>query len=128
MSRFQLFDYVKSINSKEEHLFDEAPDAVSGYVSYHVLTAFSYFPDTVLFANELNVYADTSKQMQYDYLFYSISPRKRYAKWHKADKTALQDAIKKCYKVNETKAKEIEKLLTDDQKEYILKIHGQKED
>lgn len=126
MSRFQLFDYVKSINNKESHLFDEAPDAVGGFVPYHVLTAFSYFPDTVLFANELNMYPDTKKLMQYDYLYYTISPRKRFSKWHKQEKTELLENIKKCYKVNVTKAKEIRKLLTDEQKTYIENMYSQK--
>ena len=125
MSRFQLFDYVKSINTKEEHLFDEAPDAVSGYIPYHVLTAFSYFPDTVLFANVLNEYPDISKKMHYDYLFHTVSQRKRFAKWVKPEKTDLLDGIKKCYNCNETKAKEIRRILSDDQKEYIISVYTQ---
>jgi hypothetical protein len=126
-SRFQLFDYVKSINTKSSHLFDEAPDAVSGYIPYHVLTAFSYFPDTVLFANQLNSYPDICKQMHYDYLYFSLPERKRYAKWIKADKSEMLDSIQKCYNVNYTKAQEIFAILSDEQKEHVHKLYSQKQ-
>lgn len=125
MSRFELFDYVKSINTKESHLFDEAPDAVSGYIPYHVLTAFSYFPDTVLFANQINQFPDMPKHMHYDYLFYSLSQRKRFSKWFKQEKTDLLSNIRRFYKCNIVKAKEIEKLLTDEQREYMKSLYSQ---
>ena len=52
------------------------------------------YQDTVFSANILNKLNIDDKQAHYDFLFYSISKRKRFAKWAKVEKYDFEDVIK----------------------------------
>ena len=63
----KLGDYLNAINySKDNLLEDEA--AAKGYVPFVVNRCLSYFPDTILQANEMNLLPNADKKMQFDYL------------------------------------------------------------
>ena len=53
------------------------------YSPYLINKALSYFPDTILQANQMNLASFIDIQAQYDYLFYAVRKRKRYSKWYK---------------------------------------------
>ena len=109
---------LESINyTKEDVLDPQGKD----YVPFIVNKSLSYFMDTVAYANEMNKYPFLDKRMQYDYLKGSIRKRKRFSGWVKKDKSDVIDAIIKYYDVSYRKALEYEKLLTEDQKQEILK-------
>ncbi len=67
------FDYVNSINSskKENLMVDEF--AEKAYNPWLVNKALSYFKDSVLYANEINMNSHLSNRMQYDYYLMSSS-------------------------------------------------------
>ena len=47
------FEFVKAINNKQNIIRDDLDE--KAYNPYMINRAFSYFPDTVLLANEMNV-------------------------------------------------------------------------
>ena len=113
-----LSKVLESINYTKEDVLD--PNG-KDYVPFVVNKSLSYFMDTVAYANEMNKYPFLDKRMQYDYLKGSIRKRKRFSGWVKKDKSDVIDAIIKYYDVSYRKALEYEKLLTEDQKQDILK-------
>ena len=113
-----LSKVLESINYTKENVLD--PQG-KDYVPFVVNKSLSYFMDTVAYANEMNKYPFLDKRMQYDYLKGSIRKRKRFSGWVKKDKSDVIDAIIKYYDVSYRKALEYEKLLTEDQKQEILK-------
>jgi len=113
-----LSKVLESINYTKEDVLD--PNG-KDYVPFIVNKSLSYFMDTVAYANEMNKYPFLDKRMQYDYLKGSIRKRKRFSGWVKKDKSDVIDAIIKYYDVSYRKALEYEKLLTEYQKQEILK-------
>ena len=91
---------------------EQSEDAYNAFI---VNRAFSYFPDTVMQANEVNRRPDMENKMKYDYLFYGIRPRKRFSKWHKNKEDETLSLIMQYYKYNRTKALECMKILTIEQ-------------
>jgi len=82
------FDFVKAINETKQDLIrgSENPDlAETFYKPYLVNKAFSYFKDTVMYANDINMYPNTDNKLQNDYYLNSIRKGKRYSKWHKKE-------------------------------------------
>ena len=113
-----LSKVLESINyTKEDVLDPQGKD----YIPFIVNKSLSYFMDTVAYANEMNKHPFLDKRMQYDYLKGSIRKRKRFSGWVKKDKSDVIDAIIKYYDVSYRKATEYERLLTEDQKQEILK-------
>lgn len=96
-----------------------------GYVSFIINRGLSYFPDTILFANEMNQHASLPVVMQYKFLKGLIRRRKRFSKWgKKADDTDDVALIKKEYKVNTERAHSYLKLYTLEQLEMLRKKHN----
>ena len=111
------FDFVKAINENKQDLIrgSENPDlAKTFYKPYVINKAFSYFKDTVMYANELNMYPNTPHKLQNDYYLNSIRKGKRYSKWHKKEEDDKIEAIMEYYNVNYAKAREIGNVLTDE--------------
>ena len=86
-----FFDFLNSINDNKKDLIREDPLSEKEYNSFMVNRGLSYFPDTILYANEMNRAGDIPKQWQFDFYRIGISKRKRFSKWHKQDK--LQEKI-----------------------------------
>lgn len=114
-----LFDYINSINDKK-YLFEENVDT-KGYGHYTILKAFSYYPDTILLANELNKYRISNKKMSYDFFYYAIDKRKRYSKWFKQTDDETIDLLQQHYQCSRLVAEEYKKLLNDQQIEQLKK-------
>jgi hypothetical protein len=112
------FDFVKAINETKQNLIggSENPDlAETFYKPYVINKAFSYFKDTVMYANEINMYPNTDNKLQNDYYLNSIRKGKRYSKWHKKEEDDKIEAIMEYYNVNYARAREISNILTDEQ-------------
>ena len=90
------------------------------YTPYVVNKSLSYFPDTLLYANEINQYGFLDNKMQYEYYLYSVRQGKRFSKWTKKDSSELIDSISRYYQVNRKRAEEYASVLTQDQKDSIL--------
>lgn len=117
----QLKDFLASINNSKENLIDNDPKVEKLYLPFIVNKCLSYFPDTVLMANQANLLSGTDKKMQYDYLLYGVRPKKRFSPWQKKLEDEKIELIKQAYKVSEKKAVEMAELIDDQKLEIIRK-------
>lgn len=113
-----LWDYINAITFTKRDLMSEDPDSISVYANFMVNRALSQFPDTILYANELNQFS-LDKDQHFAYLINSIRPKKRFAKWPKKSEDDDLEAVKEYFKYNEAKAKTALSLLSPEQLETI---------
>jgi hypothetical protein len=114
------FDWLNSINYDKKNLMDEDPTTEKLYSPFMINRGLSYFPDTILYANQMNGFFGLENKLQYEFYLYGIQKRKRFSKWTKKDKTTdTLDIIVQYYKYNEERALEALSLLTDEQIELI---------
>ena len=91
------------------------------YNPWVVNKALSYFPDTILHANLMNLNHDLPKRPQFEFLLNSIRPKKRWAKWVKDDGDEDLDLVCAFYQCNKNVAREYLSLLSVDQLNMIKK-------
>lgn len=111
------FDFIKSASHSKKDLIRESeyPEQIEKqYNAYIVNRGFSYFEDTILHANEMNMRAHLFNDAQYRYYLGVLRSRNRFSKWHKAEKNVDLDAIQEVYSVNRTVAKMYLKTLSKD--------------
>jgi hypothetical protein len=111
--KFDVFTFVGDISKGKKGLFSE--ETADKYEAYIINKAFSLTADTILYANDMNLYYNLPKILQHDYLINSIRPRSRYEKWPKAEKSSDIDAIKEYYKYNDAKARSALSILSKGQ-------------
>jgi hypothetical protein len=117
------FDYLNAINqTKEDVMVDDV--AESKYNPFLVNRGLSYFVDTILYANEMNLHNHIDKRMQFDFLCSSIRKKKRFSKWAKAEKVTDLEVVKEYYGYSNEKAKAILPLLNNEQLDTLkLKLN-----
>lgn len=108
------FDFIKSINETKTNLIVDQWSE-SRYQPFIVNKGLSFSPDTVILANEVNSRPHLDKTLQYSFLINIVRPRKRFAKWIKANKAEALDVIKEFYGYNSEKARQALSILSDDQ-------------
>jgi hypothetical protein len=72
------FDFINAINFTKENLFND-PQAKKDYAAFIVNRGLSYFPDTVMYANEMNRFPSTPEEWQFSYFLNSIAKKKRFS-------------------------------------------------
>ena len=108
------FDYLNSINlTKKDIMVDDICE--KDYNSFMVNRGLSYFPDTIIIANEMNRHHQIDNKLQYQFLINMIRKRKRFSKWAKANKESDIDAVKEYYGYSNEKARQALTLLSPDQ-------------
>jgi len=108
------FDYVNAINyTKKNIMIDDV--AEKAYAPYMVNRQLSYFPDTVLAANEMNRCHHVDNRLQFDFFINIIRKRKRFSKWFKPEQISDLDAVKIYYGYSNEKARQIITLLSTEQ-------------
>jgi hypothetical protein len=112
------FDFVNSINKTKEDLLKE-PEAEKHYPAYMVNKALSYFPDTILYANEINQHHHLDAKLQFHFFLNSIRPAKRFAKWVKKQEDNDITAVMEYYGYNPEKAERALSILSSDQLNII---------
>jgi hypothetical protein len=128
------FDFLNAINYTKIDAIStsENPEkAEKLYNPYLVNRGLSYFQDTVLYCNEMNIRHNIDKKLQFHFLLNSIRKNKRFSKWYKAEVDEDTQLISDYYKCNIRKAKEIQSILSTDQlRELKQKMHlgGAKDD
>ena len=113
------FDFLNAINFTKEDMFQD-PQSNKDYKSFLVNRGLSYFPDTVMYANEMNRYPDLSNQQQFSFLLYSVSKKKRFSKW--APKESISEDLENVcafYGYSKRVAKGVLNILTEDDLNYI---------
>ena len=108
------FEYVNAINyTKKNIMIDDV--AEKAYAPYMVNRQLSYFPDTVLAANEMNRCHHVDNRLQFDFFINIIRKRKRFSKWYKQETVSDLEAVKKYYGYSNEKARQVLTLLNTDQ-------------
>ena len=114
------FEYLNSINyTKKDIMVDDI--AEKEYNSFMVNRSLSYFPDTVLAANEMNRYHQIDNLLQFHFLINIIRKRKRFSKWDKKKNDSDVEVIKEYYGYNEEKALQVLNILSTDQLNELYK-------
>ena len=121
--KYELKDWLNSINHTKENLIADDPTAISSYPPYIVNRCLSGTVDSILFANEMNLHPDIDKVMQYNFLLYTVRKRKRFSPWLKKEQIEDLDLVKKHYGYSNEKAKVALSLLTKSQIETLKQIH-----
>jgi hypothetical protein len=108
------FEYLNAINTtKKDIMVDDIAEA--NYNSFMVNRGLSYFPDTVLFANEMNINHHIDHRLQFDFFINIIKKKKRFSKWLKPNEVSDLDIVKEYYGYSNEKAKSVLSLFTDEQ-------------
>jgi hypothetical protein len=112
------FDYVNAINStKKDIMVDDITE--KAYNAFMVNRSLSYFPETVLLANEMNIHHHADNRLQFQFLINTVRKGKRFAKWAKPIESEALDAVKEYYGYSNEKAKSALLLLDNEQIETI---------
>lgn len=121
-----LSDFLNSINQTKENLLSKDSRLEKEYVPFVINKCFSYFPDTIFYANRMNQVSFLDKKMQYDYLLNSISKRKRFSKWTKVEENKDLEVIREVFGYSESKAREVVDILPMDKVREFAQKGGQK--
>lgn len=105
------FDYINTITQSKKYILEDEKD----YPDYMVNRGLSLFPDTVFFANEINLLPQLPSKLKYDYLINTVEPRKRYSKWPKKKEDEDLKILMMYYGFNMSKARAALKILSTSQ-------------
>jgi hypothetical protein len=117
--KYELKDFLNSINYDKNNLMDSDDEAVKQYPPYIINRCFSGFMDTILYANEMNMASHLDNKMQYDFYINTLRKRKRFSPWLKKDSLKDLELVKQYYGYSNEKAKTALGLLTKEQLNYI---------
>lgn len=121
-----LSDFLNSINQTKENLFSKDPRLEKDYVPFVINKCFSYFSDTIFYANRMNQMPFLDKKMQYDYYMHSIPKRKRFSKWIKPEENKDIEVVKEVFGYSDVRAREVVDLLPMDKLRELVQKGGQK--
>ena len=111
------FELINSISNTKKDILENEKD----YNAFMVNRGLSYFPDTVIYANEMNKFHHLDSRLQYQFLINTIRKRNRFSKWNKSIESENINAIKKYYNYSNEKARDVLPLLS---KENLNTIRG----
>ena len=109
------FELIKSISSTKKDILENEKD----YNAFIVNRGLSYFPDTVIYANEMNRFHHLDSRLQYQFLINTIRKRNRFSKWNKSIESDNISAIKQYYGYSNEKARDVLPLLSNENLKYI---------
>ncbi len=104
------FELIKSISSTKKDILENEKD----YNAFMVNRGLSYFPDTVIYANEMNKFHHLDSRLQYHFLINTIRKRNRFSKWNKSIESENINARKEYYGYSNEKARDVLPLLSND--------------
>jgi|TARA_B110000914_G_C15434272_1_gene432969 hypothetical protein len=109
------FDFIKSISSTKKDIMEDEKD----YNAFMVNRGLSYFPDSVIYANEMNMFHHLDSRLQYLFLINIVRKRNRFSKWNKASESEDIKAIKSYYGYSNEKARDVLPLLSNENLKII---------
>ena len=104
------FDFIKSISSTKKDILENEKD----YNAFMINRGLSYFPDTVIYANEMNKFHHLDSRLQYSFLINIVRKRNRFSKWNKSIESENINAIKRYYDYSNEKARDVLPLLSNE--------------
>jgi hypothetical protein len=127
--KYELKDWLNSINQTKKHIMDEDPSSTKEYAPYIINKCLSGHIDCLMYVNELNKNHSLDKKLQYDFLINILRIKKRYSPWIRKDKLKDIDLVKSYYGYSRDKAEQALKILSKEQLKFIaqkLEIGGTK--
>jgi hypothetical protein len=113
------FDIINDLSLGKKDLIrtSDNPELVEKTVFNAWLTnkQFSLFVDTVMYANEINMYHHLPNLLIHDFYKYSLRPKKRMTKWPKKISDGDIEIISQFYNISHRRAEEYLSLLSPEQ-------------
>jgi len=108
-------EIIPSILQTKKNVLQDDLD-VKDYTPFVVNRALSYHMDCILYANEMNLYPEMDKDLQYQYLLNTIrSMKRKFQPWQKASADKDLECVKEYFGYSNQKAKEALRILNDEQ-------------
>ena len=108
------FEYCNAINyTKKDIMVDDI--AEKSYNPFMINRQLTYFPDTILAANEMNRNHHLDNRLQFDFFINIIRKRKRFSKWFKPEEISDLETVKEYYGYSNEKARQVITLLSTEQ-------------
>jgi len=117
----ELKDWLKSINETKTNLIEEDPLLESKYLPYIINRCLSGHIDSLMYANEMNIYHQLDNRLQYDFLLNTLRSKKRFSPWVRKDELVNLQLVKKYYGYSDEKAKQVLPLLSSEMLDHITK-------
>lgn len=110
------FTFIDDLAFKKEHLLSKDPTGEMKKEFSPFLTAkhFSNFKDTIFYSNEMNMCPDLDKEEVYDFFFYIVPPKKRFAKWNKKNADSKIELIQEFYGYSRKRALDVQYFLNEE--------------
>ena len=112
------FDFINAISHTKIDLMDQE-NAESQYKPYVINKGLSFYPDTVIQANEMNSRPHLDRKMQFNFLINIIRSKKRYSKWLKPEKLDTLEVIQEYYGYSKEKTRQVLPLFSNEQIDYL---------
>ena len=112
------FEFINAINTtKKDIMIDDVTE--KAYNPFIVNRSLSYFNDTVLMANEMNINHHLDNRLQFDFFINIVRKKKRFSKFMKPETVSDVEVVKEYYGYRNEKARQALSLLTS---EHINKL------
>ena len=115
----ELKDWLNSINFNKQNLIEEDPSTIKDYAPYIINRCLSGNLDCVMFVNEMNMYPNLDKDMQYSFYLNTLRKKKRFSPWLRKEKVTDLQSVKQYYGYSNEKASQALKILSKQQLDYI---------
>lgn len=122
------FDFLNEINYGKNNLIQQSdnPDlAEKIYAPFLVNRGLSYFADTILFANEMNIHHQCDNKLQFEFYLNTVRKRKRFSKWYKKEQDQYLDIIVNHYGYSYDKARQVISLFSEQQLQQLKKMRSE---
>lgn len=116
MTDFSPFDFINAASKSKKNIIEESeyPEITEKqYNAYIVNRGFSYFQDTILHANEMNIRPNLYNGAQFKYYLGALRAKNRFSKWNKLAKDETLDMIQEYYNCSRSVAKMYAKALDE---------------
>lgn len=121
----KLFDLINSLSDSKKNYFEEDKELASKvYTPFVVNKYFSFFIDTIIHSNIMNMYSFLDKDIQHDYYYHGIRKKKRYTKWLKQEECENSELISKHFSVSRKRATEMLELLSPEYVDELKSIYS----
>jgi hypothetical protein len=117
--KYELKDWLNSINQTKINIMDEDPSSKKDYTPYVINRCLSGHIDCLMYVNEMNMHNSLDKKLQYDFFINTLRIKKRYSPWIRKDKIKDLDVVKSYYGYSNEKAEQALKILNKDQINFI---------
>lgn len=120
----ELFDYINDASYDKKDAFNNLPEREEKrYPAYLINRYFSFLPDTIFFANEMNIRSHLDNKLKHHFYLHGLRKKKRFTKWFKNEEIPDLEFIKQVYACSDRKAKEYLTLLSSDQIQHLKETH-----